>query len=71
MEVYQLCIDYRELNKVTIKTKYRLPRIDDLFDQLQVARLFSKIDSKSTYHQLRIKPEDILKTPLSIKCGHY
>ena len=50
----RLCIDYRQLNKVTIKNRYLLPRIDDLFDQVKGARVFSKIDLKSGYHQLRI-----------------
>ena len=58
----RLCIDYRELNKLTIKKKYSLPRIDDLFDQLKGAVCFSKIDLRSGYHQLKIKPEDIPKT---------
>ena len=58
----RLCIDYRELNKVTIKNKYPLPRIDDLFDQLQGASVFLKIDLRSEYHQLKIKKEDIYKT---------
>ena len=58
----RLCIDYRELNKVTIKNKYPFPRIDDLFDQLQEAFVFSKIDPRSGYHQLKIKKEDIHKT---------
>ncbi|PON79419.1 hypothetical protein PanWU01x14_011540, partial [Parasponia andersonii] len=53
----RLCIDYRELNKVTIKNKYPLSRIDDLFDQLQGASVFSKIDLRSGYHQLKIKEE--------------
>ena len=51
----QLCIDYRQLNKITIKNKYPLPRIDDLFDQLQGANVFSKIDLRFGYHQLKIK----------------
>ena len=58
----RLCIDYRELNKVTVKSKYPLPRIDDLFDQLQGASVFSKIDLCSGYHQLNVKKDDILKT---------
>ena len=55
----RLCIDHRELNKVTIKNKYPLPRVDDLFDQLKGALVFSKIDLRSDYHQLKIKEEDI------------
>ena len=58
----RLCIDYRELNKLTIKNKYPLSRIDDSFDQLKGAVYFSKIDLRSGYHQLKIKPEDISKT---------
>ena len=53
----RLCIDYKELNKVTVKNKYPLSRIDDLFDQLQGATMFSKIDLRSGYHQLRIKED--------------
>ena len=58
----RLCIDYRQLNKDTIKNKYPLPRIDDLSDQLQGAKVFSKIDLRSGYHQLKIKTEDVPKT---------
>jgi hypothetical protein len=67
----RLCVDYRELNKVTIKNKYPLPRIDDLFDQLQGAKIFSKIDLQSGYHQLKIKMEDVPKTAFRTRYGHY
>ncbi|KAJ3669525.1 hypothetical protein LUZ60_011475 [Juncus effusus] len=67
----RLCIDYRELNKVTVKNKYPLPRIDDLFDQLQGAQVFSKIDLRTGYHQLKIKSEDIPKTAFRTRYGHY
>ncbi|TYK20945.1 ty3-gypsy retrotransposon protein [Cucumis melo var. makuwa] len=67
----RLCIDYRELNKVTVKNRYPLPRIDDLFDQLQGATVFSKIDLRSGYHQLRIKDGDVPKTPFRSRYGHY
>ena len=58
----RLCIDYRGLNKVTIKNKYPLPSIDDLFDQLVGSRVFSRIDLRSGYHQLKVRAEDIPKT---------
>ncbi|KAL0534283.1 hypothetical protein IC582_028572 [Cucumis melo] len=67
----RLCIDYRELNKVTVKNRYPLPRIDDLFDQLQGATVFSKIDLRSGYHQLRIKDGDVPKTAFRFRYGHY
>src|SRR5262249_2447140 len=65
------CIDYIELNRVTIKNKYPLPRIDDLFDQLREAKVFSRIDLKSGYHTIRIKVEDVLRTAFRIRYGHY
>ena len=67
----RLCVDYRQLNKATIKNKYPLPRIDDLFDQLQGAAVFSKIDLRSRHHQLRIKGEDVPKTAFRTRYGHY
>ena len=66
-----MCIDYRQLKKVTIKNKYPLPRIDDLFDQLQGASYFSKIDLRSKYHQQRVRGEDAPKTSFRTRYGHY
>ncbi|GJR73875.1 putative reverse transcriptase domain-containing protein [Tanacetum coccineum] len=67
----RLCIDYRELNRITVRNKYPLPRIDDLFDQLQGAKFFSKIDMRSGYHQLRVKEQDVPKIAFSTRYGHY
>ena len=67
----RLCVDYRQLNKMTVKNKYLLPRIDDLFDQLKGAGVFSKIDLRSGYHQLRIKDADVKKTAFRMRYGHY
>ncbi|GJZ85391.1 putative reverse transcriptase domain-containing protein [Tanacetum coccineum] len=68
----RMCIDYRELNKLTVKNRYPLPRIDDLFDQLQRVRVYTpKIDLRSGYHQLRVREEDISKTAFRTRYGHY
>ncbi|GKV02736.1 hypothetical protein SLEP1_g15133 [Rubroshorea leprosula] len=67
----RLCIDYRELNKVTVKDQYPLPRIDDLFDQLKGAQVFSKIDLRSGYNQLKIKSDDVPKAAFRTRYGHY
>nr|GEY64117.1 putative reverse transcriptase domain-containing protein [Tanacetum cinerariifolium] len=70
-EMKEMCIDYRELNKLTVKNRYPLPRIDDLFDQLQGSSVYSKIDLRSGYHQLRVQDEDIPKTAFRTRYGHY
>ena len=67
----RLCIDFRQLNKATVKNRYPLPRIDDLFDQLRGAKILSKIDLRSGYHQVRIKEEDISNTDFRTRYGHY
>ncbi|GJR40026.1 putative reverse transcriptase domain-containing protein [Tanacetum coccineum] len=68
---FRMCIDYRELNKLTVKNRYPLPRIDDLFDQLQGSSIYSKIDLRSGYHQLRVRDQDIPKTAFRTRYGHY
>ncbi|GJZ06393.1 putative reverse transcriptase domain-containing protein [Tanacetum coccineum] len=68
---FRMCIDYRELNKLTVKNRYLLLRIDDLFDQLQGSSVYSKIDLRSGYHQLRVREEDIPKTVFRTRYGHY
>nr|GEV04987.1 putative reverse transcriptase domain-containing protein [Tanacetum cinerariifolium] len=68
---FWMCIDYRELNKLTVKNRYPLPRIDDLFDQLQGLGVYSKIDLRSGYNQLRVQEEDILKNAFRTRYGHY
>ncbi|GJQ97500.1 putative reverse transcriptase domain-containing protein [Tanacetum coccineum] len=68
---FRMCIDYRELNKLTVKNRYPLPRIDDLFDQLQGSQFFSKIDLRSGYHQLRVHEDDIPKTVFRTRYGHF
>ena len=67
----RLCIDYRQLNKVAMKNKYPFLRIDDLFDQMRGEKVFSKIDVRSSYHQMRIKDDDIHKTTFRTRYGHY
>ncbi|GKE90532.1 putative reverse transcriptase domain-containing protein, partial [Tanacetum coccineum] len=68
---FRMCIDYRELNKLIVKNRYPLPRIDDLFDQLQGSSIYSKIDLRSGYHQLRVREQDIPKTAFQTRYGHY
>lgn len=66
-----MCIDYRELDKLTIKNRYPLPRIDDMFDELLGSNYYSKIDLRSGYYQLKVPEEDFLKTAFSTRYGHY
>ncbi|GJS38853.1 putative reverse transcriptase domain-containing protein [Tanacetum coccineum] len=68
---FRMCIDYRELNKLTVKNRYPLSRIDDLFDQLQGSSVYSKIDLRSGYHKLRVREEEIPKIAFRIRYGHY
>ena len=67
----RLCIDYRQLNRVTIRNQYPLPRIDELFNQLQGSRVYSKIDLRSGYHQLKVRENDVSKTAFRTRYGHY
>ena len=67
----RLCINYRQLNKVTIKNRYPLPRIDNLFDQLKGVRVYSKIDLRTGYHQLRVREANIPKTVFRTRYGHF
>ena len=69
--IRHMCMEYWQLNKLTVKNKYPLPRIDDLFDQVKGATVFSKIDLKSGYHQIQIRDEDIRKTTFRTRYGHY
>ena len=67
----RMCIDYRGLNQVTVKNKYPLPHIEELFDQLQGAKVFSKLDLRQGYYQLKIRTEDVPKTAFNTRYGHY
>ncbi|GKD98408.1 putative reverse transcriptase domain-containing protein, partial [Tanacetum coccineum] len=68
---FRMCINYQELNKLTVRNRYSLPRIDNLFDQLQDSSVYLKIDLRSGYHQLRVRDEDIPKTAFRTRYGHY
>ena len=70
-KILRLCIDYRQLNRVTIKNRYPLPRIDDLFDQLRGVRVYTMIDLRTGYHQLRVREIDIPKTAFRTRYGHF
>ena len=67
----RMCVDYRELNKSTIKNRYPMPRVDDLFDQLTGAGIFSKLDLRFRFHQLRVKEDDVPKIDFKVPNGHY
>jgi hypothetical protein len=67
----RMCVDYRNMNEVTIKNKYSLPQIEDLFDQMRGAKVFSKIDLRLGYHQLKIRTEDVPKTTFTTRYGLY
>ena len=69
--ILRLCIDYRQLNRVTIRNQYPLPRIDELFDQFHGSRVYSKIDLRLGYHQLRVWENDVSKTAFRMRYGHY
>ena len=70
-DTLRMCIDYRQINKVTMKNKYPLPRIEDLFDQMKGAGVFSKINLRPVYYQLRVKEVDVTKTAFRTRYGHY